>query len=300
MDFGRKEFRIALNKQTITVRMGDRRGQWITTVPDSTKRHYHSYCELQLLLKGRQMMELDGKSLVVEEKQGILIPPCFYHRTRTLTEEFERISLKLFFGNGDLNDRLLGISFHSFPVDESMEIACRTFVREYEEEDILREEMVQAQLASLIIQIMRKTGLFEKNKDEAKEDMTFRLDQIEEIDAYMKACYMKKAGMSELANRISVSIRQLRTMMKELYGMSFREKLISVRMEQAGILLRTTDMSTTEVADMVGYSSESSFYQNFRDYYAMTPGEYRKQREKDIHNPHMARISGFSRTDTKN
>lgn len=279
MDFRRKEFRIMLNKQAITVRMGDNRGQWISTGPDSTKRHAHSYCELQLLLKGRQRIEMDGKVLIMEEKQGILIPPCLYHRTKTLTEKFERISLKLFFGNGDLNDRLLDIPLQSFPVDESMEAACRTFVREYEEEDVLQEEMVQAQLSILMVQVMRKTGLFEKNKDEAKEDMTFRLDQIEEIDSYMNLSYMNKAGMAELANRISVSSRQLRRMMKELYGMSFQEKLTSVRMEQAGILLRTTDMTTTEVAYAVGYSSESSFYQNFREYHAITPGEYRKQEQ---------------------
>ncbi len=280
MDFSRKEFRIMLNKQTITVRMGDNRGQWISTGrPDSTKRHAHSYCELQLLLKGRQRIEMDGKVLIMEEKQGILIPPCLYHRTKTLTEKFERISLKLFFGNGDLNDRLLNIPLQSFPVDGSMEAACRTFVREYEEEDVLQEEMVQAQLTILMVQVMRKTGLFEENKDEAKEDMTFRLDQIEEIDSYMNLSYMNKAGMAELANRISVSSRQLRRMMKELYGMSFQEKLTSVRMEQAGILLRTTDMTTTEVAYAVGYSSESSFYQNFREYHAITPGEYRKQEQ---------------------
>lgn len=278
MDFSRKEFRIVLNKQKITVRMGNSRGQWISTVPDATKRHDHSYYELQLLLKGRLLVEMDGKALVLEEKQAILVPPCFYHRTRTLTSEFERINFKLFFGNGDLNDRMLNMPYQSFSVDEEMESACRACVREYDEEDVLQEEMVQAQLTRLMIQIMRKLNLFGENQnDPEKEDMTFRLDQIEEIDAYMNARYMNKAGMSELANRISVSTRQLRRMMKDLYGMSFQEKLTSVRMERAGILLKTTEMTSTEIAGAVGYSSESSFYQNFRDYHAMSPGEYRKQ-----------------------
>ncbi len=46
MDYRRKEFRIVLDRQKITIRMGDSRGQWIATVPDATKRHDHSHYEL--------------------------------------------------------------------------------------------------------------------------------------------------------------------------------------------------------------------------------------------------------------
>lgn len=276
-----REFRIMLGQQKITVRIGNGNGVWIATAPTPTGRHDHSYYELQLLLKGKFMMEVNDKALALEKKQGILIAPNTYHLSHTFSSEFERVSLKLFLGKGDLKERLKDFAYRCFPVDEEIEDACRSCMAEHEGKEIFQTQMLQAQLTRLMIQVVRKLELFGEDKDLAgRKKLNFRLDQIEEIDSYMNQNYMNKAGMPQLAHRLCISSRQLRRLMEELYGMTFQEKLTSVRMERAGLLLKTTDKSSGEIADSVGYGSESTFYKNFQVYYSMTPGEYRKQMKR--------------------
>jgi AraC family transcriptional activator of mtrCDE len=55
--------------------------------------------------------------------------------------------------------------------------------------------------------------------------------------------------------------------------------LTRIRMQLAGTLLMRTPKSIGEIADEVGYQSESAFSRNFREAYGVGPGKYRQGRE---------------------
>ncbi|WP_349769982.1 helix-turn-helix domain-containing protein [Hungatella sp.] len=50
---------------------------------------------------------------------------------------------------------------------------------------------------------------------------------------------------------------------------------MSVRMEKAGELLRTTDMKSYEVAEATGYRNSQYFSASFKKYYGCTVKEYK-------------------------
>jgi AraC family transcriptional regulator, activator of mtrCDE len=54
--------------------------------------------------------------------------------------------------------------------------------------------------------------------------------------------------------------------------------LIRIRMQLAGILLTRTSKSIAEIADSVGYQSESAFGKKFKDTYGVGPGGFRHAR----------------------
>ena len=58
---------------------------------------------------------------------------------------------------------------------------------------------------------------------------------------------------------------------------TFREKLKSARMDFAAWLLKTTDFSVSEIGRRSGYESETAFLRTFKDYYGVTPTNYRKE-----------------------
>ena len=64
---------------------------------------------------------------------------------------------------------------------------------------------------------------------------------------------------------------------KSVYGTSLAAHIREHRMEQAAKLLRTTDRSIAEIAQAVGYDSQSKFTAAFKAYFHMLPREYRKQ-----------------------
>ena len=58
--------------------------------------------------------------------------------------------------------------------------------------------------------------------------------------------------------------------------MTFREKSMRARMDYAAWLLRTTDKCAGEIARLVNYSSEPSFFSAFKRYFGVTPLRYRQ------------------------
>ena len=64
---------------------------------------------------------------------------------------------------------------------------------------------------------------------------------------------------------------------KSVYGYDFKEFQIKTRMDKAVRLLRETDRSVGEIAQMVGYSSHAKFGVMFKEKYGITPLEYRRK-----------------------
>ena len=80
----------------------------------------------------------------------------------------------------------------------------------------------------------------------------------------------------DLAAEISLSSRQLSRVFSDIYGMSFKEKLIEIRLHRAAQLLEQTELRVDEIAAAVGYGSPSGFHRAFNKYFGCTPFEYRK------------------------
>ena len=96
------------------------------------------------------------------------------------------------------------------------------------------------------------------------------------IDNFFENCFREDACENALAQMVNLSRRQLGRVLKTHYGQSFREKLKSTRMDYAAWLLKTTDYSVSEIGRRTGYESETAFLRTFKEYYGLTPTNYRK------------------------
>lgn len=83
-------------------------------------------------------------------------------------------------------------------------------------------------------------------------------------------------SLETLADRLKLSTRQTQRLLKEHYGKSFQQKKAEARMSAAGMLLRDKEQSITSIAEALGYSSTEHFSSAFRQYYNMSPREYRR------------------------
>lgn len=73
------------------------------------------------------------------------------------------------------------------------------------------------------------------------------------------------------------------SLFKKLFHESFSKKLLSLKLEHAKRLLMTTDMSTQEIMSCVGFNDRSYFFKSFKQYYQMTPMQYRKNNQTIYH-----------------
>ena len=77
-------------------------------------------------------------------------------------------------------------------------------------------------------------------------------------------------------NRRSLSIK-----FKKETGQSIPEYVLKRKLNEAGYLLRTTDMTISEISYLLSFSSQSYFTQLFQKEYQVTPKEYRKNVESE-------------------
>lgn len=87
----------------------------------------------------------------------------------------------------------------------------------------------------------------------------------------------RRVTIEALAKEYLINPTTLKSAFKAVYGTSLAAHIKKHRMEQAAKLLRETDRSVAEIAQAVGYDSQSKFAAAFKSLYQVLPREYRKK-----------------------
>jgi len=83
-------------------------------------------------------------------------------------------------------------------------------------------------------------------------------------------------NLDELAQSFNISKIHLHKIFKEQMGINIYESIKSIRLQKASNLLLTNKYSTiTQIANMCGYSSQSSFIKAFKARFEQTPKQWR-------------------------
>lgn len=83
--------------------------------------------------------------------------------------------------------------------------------------------------------------------------------------------------LTTAADFLKTSVYTVSRIFKEVTGYGFKEYITERRLQQAGYLLRDSDLSITEVAASCGFESTNYFTAVFRMKYGMPPAKYRRE-----------------------
>lgn len=86
----------------------------------------------------------------------------------------------------------------------------------------------------------------------------------------------KEASLNEIASILNQSVSTLSRLIKEYTGKNFSELLVEKKLLKAVKLLENTDLSISQIVEMVGYDNNSYFYRIFNKKYNVTPKMYRE------------------------
>jgi AraC-like DNA-binding protein len=127
------------------------------------------------------------------------------------------------------------------------------------------------------------------SEEEAKLDSSanlptvYRAEQektVRAIHDYLMEHLDQRITTSELAREYFINPTTLKTIFKSIYGTSIAAHMKKHRMERAAEYLRETDRSIADIAQAVGYDSQSRFGEAFKEYYGILPREYRQKQGK--------------------
>lgn len=104
---------------------------------------------------------------------------------------------------------------------------------------------------------------------------------VARILAYVESNY-RTASLEELCREMKQTSSALSKFIHRHTGCTFKELLLTKRMNQAAYLLSTTGLSVNDIIVAVGYDNTSYFYRVFRERFGVTPKEYRKMQGQAI------------------
>jgi len=129
-----------------------------------------------------------------------------------------------------------------------------------------------------------------------KETLEKRTKIANDIMYYIYTHIETNIDIEELSYDLGISKFHMHRIFKDAFGKNIYESIKSIRLQKASNLLLTNKYSTiSDVANLCGYSSQSSFIKTFKERFEMTPKQWRNGGYKE----YSTKILQQSRVATK-
>ena len=125
----------------------------------------------------------------------------------------------------------------------------------------------------LIIRLMRNIALAVPTESQIVSGNR----QCASVKRYIDLHFKEALTLEQLAEDAHMNKYYLSHAFKREYGISPINYMITKRIEESKYLLAETDLSMSQIAQLLGFSSPSYFSQVFRRTQAVTPVEYRQR-----------------------
>lgn len=236
--------------------------------------HTHNYMELFFIVGGRGQFLIGDQLYPVGINNLVIINPKVIHTEVSLNAQpLEYIVLGIEGVELATSDAANG-RFSILDHYESVEVSSclRNILREMEQKSTGYEDVCQAYMEILIIRLMRNTAL--ALPAEPQTVSTNR--QCAAVRRYIDLHFKEALTLEQLAEEGHMNKFYLSHAFKREYGVSPINYMIARRIKESKYLLAETDLSMSQIAQMLGFSSLSYFSQVFRRTQGVSPKEYRQ------------------------
>lgn len=236
--------------------------------------HTHNHTELFYIVGGKGQFLIEDHSYPVGANNLVIINPNVNHTEDSLNAQpLEYIVL----GIGGIELATGANSNGQFCILDHFESAevsscLRNILREMEQKSTGYEDVCQAYMEILIIRLMRTTSL--AVPAETQHGTGNR--QCAAVKRYIDLHFKEPLTLEQLAEEAHMNKFYLSHTFKREYGISPINYMSSRRIEESKYLLAETNLSLSQIAQLLGFSSLSYFSQVFRRTQDISPMEYRQ------------------------
>lgn len=107
-----------------------------------------------------------------------------------------------------------------------------------------------------------------------EDDTGYKALIIKVLDEHMNEAYF---SLNYLADSMGLSMGYLSGLFKKLFGVSFKEYVLSHRLDQAKLMLLSTKMKNYEIGEMIGIEDPNYFSAVFKKRFGCSPNQYREK-----------------------
>ncbi len=247
--------------------------------------HYHNDFELYFLISGNRKYFLSTQIFTIQPNQIMLIKPSVPHQvTINLNIPYERYVLyitpkmmsELCKEFPSLN-QIPHTPFFNLP-ENSFKQAIKLLLKLKHEtsiQDAHSADSIKNILVELFILINRNNNI--ETFSTSKKDI-----RLQNAIDYMLENYAEPLTLEDCAAVACMSHSHFSRVFHQTTALSFKEFLNRIRIDKACELLENTSESITQIALIVGFSSESYFGYIFRKTKKISPLKYRTQNKSKV------------------
>lgn len=269
-------------------------------------RHVHETIELHFNIEGQRLMFVDRETYSLSPHSAIVVNHNLIHRTSTapgFPPDHHNFILQLDRSRFDQILRVAGLrSFDDFgerfngvaTFDDSEWQLILSVISEFkamcEEDKMGAAVSMEDAHAFLYLQALELASIFAKarrrllhteleaNQKAVPETVvkTGVHQKVHEVALYLQTHIHESVSLEELAQRFFMSRSYLTRSFRNITGFSVVEYMTYIRIQKAQQLLRESDRSITEIADLCGFGNITYFEKVFKEATGQTPVQYRK------------------------
>ncbi|HEX3076060.1 MAG TPA: AraC family transcriptional regulator [Lachnospiraceae bacterium] len=254
-------------------------------------KHKHNYIEVIYMCQGNTTHIVDGNTVVLQQGDllflnqnavqeilpagsndiaiNFIILPQFFDVAFTMMGEEENLLREFLIGclmhNASVPSYLYFHVADILPIQNLLENMIWTIWNDQQN----KRSTNQITMGLLILQLLNYMDRLDYASNQYNQSF------IVEVLSYVEEHY-KDGSLTELSKIMNQDIYWLSREIKKLTGKTYKEILLTKRLNQSMYLLTSTKMSIAEIIESVGYDNTSYFYRIFKERFGMTPSEKRK------------------------
>lgn len=260
------------------------------TASATSPTHWHYYCEILCMKRGRIRLVCDDKSYLLEENDLCYIYPLQLHGFQKVDEEdveyavikFDIHTIHIpkayvqriydYFVRHDADsDKCIFLKNIAVTDNRLLQLIHSTV-----SESIAKQELfglqIQSNIYSILISIARLSpqSSFTENNRPSEGVVSF-YHVLEYIDTHSA----EPIEIQELADRCHLSYSHFAKLFRENYGRSCKEYINYIRLNKAEELLMHTNYDISYIANETGFFDSSHFIRAYKKWKGITPKQQR-------------------------
>ena len=247
-------------------------GDWHSTP------HSHDYTELFYIVGGDGQFQINEQIFPVRAHQLVVVNPNIVHTEVSYEAHpleyivlgVEGLELSI---PGSGEDRYC---VYSFPAQNEVLECMQRILQEMQEGPPEYQTLCLAYMDIIMVQLIRSAST-----SVTQTHSRFPTNrQCAAVRHYIDRHYKESITLDILADKVSINKYYMAHAFRQEYGISPINYLIACRIREAKRLLAETDLSLSQIASVLGFSSSSYFSQRFRTAEGISPTEFRKTNQR--------------------
>lgn len=262
----------------------------------SIKRHSHSFFEFHYVTENDVYTTINGTEMLINAREFYLMPPGTYHSHRQdagtghvgFAVRWEADPIQI----SKITDPTVAPEFHrmmgqltearSRVVEDHQGNVLKSFLVLLDLTKQERFTITELQLVFLRF-IIKVAGFYTRDSERFVQgiNQTFLENRaVETAIRFIEENYQEEIDVNDISHSIHLSYSHLSRIFKKQTGETITGYLNDFRLKKAQHLLLGTDKSIGCIAVEVGFNSEHYFCSLFRKYFGITPGAFRKSKQR--------------------